>query len=48
MFDLVRNKMDVKATIFTVPLKYNDYRILTAIPEREINISPDLAQNPEW
>lgn len=50
LFDLVRNKRDIHTT--TVEggvLKYDDYRVIMAIPEREINISKGtMVQNPNW
>ncbi|MGP1420559.1 MAG: RagB/SusD family nutrient uptake outer membrane protein [Tannerella sp.] len=48
MYDMVRFRKEIKTSIFSEPLKYDDYRLLTAIPEREINISPELKQNPNW
>ena len=48
MYDMVRFRKEIKTPIFSEPLKYDDYRLLTAIPEREINISPELKQNPNW
>lgn len=48
MFDLVRHKRSIFSQQLNETLQYDDTRILTAIPERERNISPDLAQNPGW
>jgi hypothetical protein len=48
MFDLVRHKSSIYSQQINATLEYNDTRLLTAIPEREINISPELVQNPGW
>lgn len=50
MFDLVRNKMDIHTTsIVGGVLKYDDPRVLMAIPEREITASKGaMVQNPGW
>ncbi len=48
MYDMVRYRKSIPNPTFTEPLKYDDYRLLTAIPEREINISKELKQNAGW
>ena len=48
MFDMVRHKRDIFSQQLNATLKYDDTRLLTAIPEREINISPQLVQNPGY
>lgn len=48
MFDLVRHKRSIFSEQLNQTIKYDDTRLLVAIPEREINISPELAQNPGW
>lgn len=48
MYDMVRFRKDITTSTFSDPLKYDDYRLLTAIPERERNISKELKQNPGW
>ncbi len=48
-FDLVRNRMAVNAPIVQLtPIPYNDPRMIIAIPKRELDISPDLEQNPGY
>lgn len=48
-FDLVRNRMAVNAPIVQLtPIPYNDPRMIIAIPKRELDISPDLKQNPGY
>lgn len=46
MFDLVRNKIDIPYNP-TLPgtIKYNDDRLVAAIPQREIDINPEMKQN---
>jgi hypothetical protein len=48
-FDLVRNRIAVNAPIVQQdPIPYNDPRMIIAIPKRELDISPDLVQNPGY
>jgi starch-binding outer membrane protein, SusD/RagB family len=48
-FDLVRNKININAPIVQFdPVSYTDYRVICAIPQRELDISPDLEQNPGY
>jgi hypothetical protein len=48
-FDLVRNRMSVNAPIVQLdPIPYDDPRMIIAIPKRELDISPDLRQNPGY
>lgn len=48
-FDLVRNRIAVNAPIVQLtPIPYNDPRMIIAIPKRELDISPDLKQNPGY
>jgi hypothetical protein len=46
MFDLVRNKVDIPYNP-TLPgtIKYDDDRLVVAIPQREIDINPEMVQN---
>ncbi|MDG5798940.1 RagB/SusD family nutrient uptake outer membrane protein [Marinilabiliaceae bacterium ANBcel2] len=47
MFDLVRHQRSIiHPDIGEIP--YDDHRIISAIPQRERDISPDLAQNPGY
>lgn len=47
-FDLVRNKLDIPSNPYVLgTIKYNDHRLLTAIPQRETDISPELTEYPE-
>ncbi len=49
MFDLVRHKKSITSELLSETLEYNDYRLLTAIPLREINISGGrIVQNTGW
>jgi hypothetical protein len=49
MFDLVRLKRNINAPMVQIdPISYTDYRIIAAIPKRELDISPDLMQNPGY
>jgi len=49
MFDLVRNKTDINAPIVQItPISCTDYRIIMAIPQRELDISLGLVQNPDY
>lgn len=48
-FDVWRNKLSLINTDFSNdPINYDDYRIQMAIPQRELDISPDLIQNEGW
>lgn len=47
MFDLVRNRRTINHPSLG-SIAYNDYRILVAIPRRELDLSPELKQNPEY
>ncbi|MBR8537208.1 RagB/SusD family nutrient uptake outer membrane protein [Carboxylicivirga sediminis] len=47
MFDLVRNKKSITSPSVG-NVHYDDYRIIVAIPQRERDISPELAQNPKY
>jgi hypothetical protein len=48
MFDLVRLKMTWDHPRFPNPLSWDDYRMVVAFPQREIEINPDLEQNPGY
>ncbi len=49
MFDLVRHKRDIEHPLISVgTVTYNDSRILVAFPQRELDISPELVQNPGY
>lgn len=48
MFDLVRNKLNLITPKFPSGIAYNDYRVIVAFPQREIDISPSLKQNPGY
>jgi len=48
-FDLVRHRFPVNAPIVQLePIPFNDPRMIMAIPKRELDISPDLEQNPGY
>ncbi|HMQ08455.1 MAG TPA: RagB/SusD family nutrient uptake outer membrane protein [Saprospiraceae bacterium] len=49
-FDLKRNGMDIPKTAASQQptLSYNDFRILSFIPERELNLDDELVQNPGY
>ncbi len=49
-FDLKRNGMNItKSAASQQPsLSYNDFRILSFIPERELNLDDELVQNPGY
>lgn len=49
MFDLVRNRKNIDSFISPEPIAYNDYRVLVALPQRELDISgAGLVQNPGY
>ena len=49
LFDLVRNKIDIPYNpTITGVISYKDYRFVVAIPQREIDINPEMKQNPEY
>ncbi len=49
-FDLKRNAMDIPKTAASQQptLSYNDFRLLSFIPERELNLDDALVQNPGY
>lgn len=47
MFDLVRHQRNIDHPSLG-EIEYDDYKIISAIPERERDISPDLEQNPGY
>lgn len=47
MFDLVRHQRNI-TSVSVGDVDYDDFRILTAIPQRELDISPELKQNPDY
>ena len=49
-FDLKRNGMNIPKTAASQQptLSYNDFRILSFIPERELNLDDELVQNPGY
>ncbi len=49
-FDLKRNGLDIPKTAASQQptLSYSDFRILSFIPERELNLDDDLVQNPGY
>ena len=49
MFDLVRHKITWEHPhVSGGTISYDDYRILVAIPQSEIEINPELEQNPDY
>ena len=48
-FDLKRRALDIPKPQTTIGvLPYSDYRILAAIPELEVDLNPELRQNPGY
>lgn len=49
LFDLIRNKTDIPSnpTISGI-ISYTDYRFIAAIPQREIDINPEMKQNNKY